>query len=156
MDCRRGSFNIADAMGGGGVFPLEGLGGFGVSVDVAAELAGQVSGGGEDATSDDVALQFGKPQFDLVEPRRIGGGEVELHVGMGVEKGSHAFSLMSREIVENDMNLLLRFTQGNNLAQEGDEVLTGVPQSGFAVDLASGGPVCEMRTPSLSRLWFIA
>ncbi len=121
-------------MGGVGVFPAEGLGGFGVRVDVAAELARQVSGGGEDATSDDVALQFGKPQLDLVEPRGIGGGKVEPHVGVSLEKRSHSIGLVSRKIIENDVNLLPRLAESNDLGEKVDEVLAGVPQGSLAVD----------------------
>jgi hypothetical protein len=44
---------------------------------VAAELAGQIGDGGEDAAGDDFALDFGEPQFDLIEPGGVGGSEVE-------------------------------------------------------------------------------
>ena len=54
----------------------------GVGIDVAAQLPGQIGGGGEDAARDDVALHLGEPQLDLIQPRRIGGREVETDVGM--------------------------------------------------------------------------
>jgi hypothetical protein len=42
-----------------------------------AELASQVGDGSEDATRDDVAFDLGEPEFDLVEPGGVGGGEVK-------------------------------------------------------------------------------
>ena len=41
------------------------------------ELSVQIGDGGEDATGDDVALDPGEPQFDLVEPGRISRREVQ-------------------------------------------------------------------------------
>ena len=41
------------------------------------ELSVQIGDGGEDAKSDDVALDPGEPQFDLVEPGRVSRREVQ-------------------------------------------------------------------------------
>jgi len=41
------------------------------------ELSVQIGDGGEDAKSDDVALDLGEPQFDLVEPGRVSRREVQ-------------------------------------------------------------------------------
>ena len=45
--------------------------------DVPHELSAQIGDGGEDATGDDVALDPGEPQFDLVEPGRVSRREVQ-------------------------------------------------------------------------------
>ena len=50
--------------------------------DVATNLAREVRDGREDAAGEEVAFDLRKPEFDLVEPRGIGRGEVEMHVGM--------------------------------------------------------------------------
>ena len=54
---------------------------FGSSLDVLAdvphELSAQIGDGGEDATSDDVPLDPGEPQFDLIEPGRVSRREVQ-------------------------------------------------------------------------------
>jgi hypothetical protein len=42
-----------------------------VSVDVPALLAGDVSDGREDTTGNDFTLDFGEPEFDLIQPRGI-------------------------------------------------------------------------------------
>jgi hypothetical protein len=34
---------------------------------------------------EDIALDLGEPEFDMVQPRRIGGGKVELHTWVGRE-----------------------------------------------------------------------
>ena len=41
------------------------------------ELSVQIGDGGEDAKSDDVALDLGEPQFDLVEPGRVSRRKVQ-------------------------------------------------------------------------------
>ncbi len=40
--------------------------------DVLYELPAQISGGGEEAPGDHVALDLGEPELDLVEPRAVG------------------------------------------------------------------------------------
>src|SRR5258707_2165681 len=54
--------------------PAEGSGGFVVLLDVADQLSGQVSCRSEDPASDDIALDFGKPDLDLIKPAGIGRG----------------------------------------------------------------------------------
>jgi hypothetical protein len=50
--------------------------------DVAHELAGQVRNRGEDAAGNDIALDLGKPVFDLVEPGGVGRSVVKMHFGV--------------------------------------------------------------------------
>jgi len=45
--------------------------------DVPHERSAQIADGGEDATGDNVALDPGEPQFDLVEPGRVSRREVQ-------------------------------------------------------------------------------
>lgn len=52
---------------------------------------------------------------------------------------STVLSLMGREVVENDVNFLLRSVLGDDLAQEGHEFLTGVTSCGFAMDPSRAG-----------------
>jgi hypothetical protein len=47
------------------ITPVEGGCGFVVLLDVTKELSRQVSFGSEDSSSNDSALNFGKPDFDL-------------------------------------------------------------------------------------------
>ncbi len=122
-----------------GVLPLDRLGMGGIGVDVAAKFAGQVRDGAEDATSDDITLDLGEPEFDLVEPGRVGGGEVEMNPRILLEKLANGWSFVGREVVENDVDLLARPTQANHFLQEIDELPAGVAGGGFAVHSSAGG-----------------
>ena len=78
--------------------------------DVPHELSAQIGDGGEDATGDDVALDPGEPQFDLVEPGRVSRREVQPDTikrrAMGkmravqVAQGGGALELVEREMPE--------------------------------------------------------
>jgi hypothetical protein len=50
------------------VFPLHDLRGFIVLTDAAHQFFGEVPDRGEDAAGDDITLDLGEPQFDLIEP----------------------------------------------------------------------------------------
>jgi hypothetical protein len=58
---------------------------------------------------------------------------------MVLEELADRLRFVGREIVEDDVNLLPRRAQGDDLLQEGNELPTGVTGSGFAVDTTSGG-----------------
>ena len=76
--------------------------------DVPHELSAQIGDGGEDATGDDVPLDPGEPQFDLVEPGRVSRREVQPDTikrrAMGrmravqVAQGGGALELVEREM----------------------------------------------------------
>jgi hypothetical protein len=80
------------------VFPADGFGIFVVEADVAQELSGEVVDGGEDAPGDDVAFDFGEDQFHLIEPRGIGGCEVEMDVGMFCEESADGLVLCAERL----------------------------------------------------------
>jgi hypothetical protein len=50
---------------------------FGILAEVPHEHSAQIGDRGEDAAGDDVALDPGEPQFDLVEPGRVSRREVQ-------------------------------------------------------------------------------
>jgi hypothetical protein len=60
-----------DSALGVAIDPFERLGLGVVVADVAHDLAFKVGLGGEDPSGDQVALDLGEPDFDLVEPRGI-------------------------------------------------------------------------------------
>ena len=51
-----------------------------VEADVTHDFAFEICHGSEDAAVDYIPLQFAEPTLDLIEPRRIGGREVEQHI----------------------------------------------------------------------------
>jgi hypothetical protein len=57
--------------------------------DVAYELAGQALDRGEDTADDDIALDPGEPVFDLIEPRGVGRGVVEMDFAVSREELLH-------------------------------------------------------------------
>src|SRR5881394_1851089 len=94
-----------------GVFPLDRAGMGRVGIDVAAKFASQVGDGSENATGNDLTFDLSEPDLDLVQPGRIGRGEVKLHARMLCEELSNRLRFMSGEVVENDMNLLAAGTR---------------------------------------------
>ncbi len=61
----------------------------------------------EDFSGEDVALNLGDPEFDLVQAGVIGRREVQLHSRMVAEKSLHLFGLVRREIIEDHIDGLL-------------------------------------------------
>ena len=68
------------------VAPLYGFGSLVVVADVPHQLSPQVGNRGEDAAGDDVTLDLGEPQFDLVEPGRVSRRKVQVDVGVAIQK----------------------------------------------------------------------
>ena len=61
------------------VLPFHGSRRFVVLTDVTHEFSLQVGNAGEHTTGDDVALDLAEPQLNLVQPRRVGRGEVQVN-----------------------------------------------------------------------------
>src|SRR6516165_6096456 len=97
-------------MENGSAWPRTRFGSLDVLADVPHELSAQIGDGGEDATGDDVVLDLGEPQFDLVEPGRVSRREVQPDTikrrAMGkmravqVVQGGGALELVEREMPE--------------------------------------------------------
>ena len=68
------------------ISPVEGCRGFVVLLDVTKELSREIRFGSEDSSSNDSALNFRKPDFDLVEPTGIGRRIMEPNCWIGVEE----------------------------------------------------------------------
>jgi len=74
-------------------------------------------GGGEDASGDEVPLDLGEPQFDLVEPGDL-------------------LRLLRRQVIGDHVDLFGRGLVDHDVCQEGDELRRSVPRRGFAYHLA--------------------
>jgi len=68
------------------IFPLNRPGTGRIGINIATQLASQIGHRGEDAAGDDLSLDSGEPQFDLIQPRGICGREVEAHMGILFQK----------------------------------------------------------------------
>jgi hypothetical protein len=66
--------------------PAEGCCGFVILLDVTNELSGEVACGSEDSPSNGIALNFGKPDLDLIEPARIGRSIMDPNGWVGLEE----------------------------------------------------------------------
>ena len=75
--------------------------------DVSHELASEIGGRGKDPARDHVSFDLGEPEFDLIEPRRVGRCEVKRHPGVLFEKLLDPLRLVSLEVVSDDMDLLV-------------------------------------------------
>ena len=116
--------------------PTEGCGGFVVLLDVTDQLSGEVVGRGEDSPSDDIALDFGKPDLDLIEPTRIGRGVMDSYGWIGLEELENILGFMCAQVVGDDVNLSALRLAGDDLAQKVDKLGAGMPSSSLSHDVA--------------------
>ena len=65
-----------DSLGRRRVSPFDRSGSLVVVPDVTKDFSAEIVDGGKDASGDNLPLDLGEPDFDLVKPRRIGGGKV--------------------------------------------------------------------------------
>src|SRR6266478_7235153 len=114
------------------VSPLHSLWGLVVLADVAYEFLAQVGDRGKDAASANVTLDLAEPQFDLVEPGRVGRGEVQMDIGVALQEVADLVGLVRREVVCDHVNLLAARLIDDNVRQEGDELGRSVPRRGLA------------------------
>ena len=128
---------LTDPTVGVSIGPLEGFGSLIVALDMAGNFASEVGSGSEDAASDQIALNFGEPDFDLIEPGRVSWGIMELNIRMKGEELRHSLGLVRRKVVGDDMDLLSAGCVATTSAK-GDELGTGVVQGRFAHDLPAG------------------
>src|SRR3984893_18210346 len=107
--------------------------------DVTHELAGEVDPGGQDPAGDDLAFDAAEPEFDLIEPRRIGRSKMQVQLGMSGQELCDPLGLMGREVVGDDVDLATPGLQRNNLAQESHKLFSGMVGRGLTQDLAAFG-----------------
>ena len=70
------------------IAPADGFGRLVVVPNVATNLSREVSDGRKDTAGEQLAFDFRKPELDLVQPGRVGRGEMERHVRMIEQKTS--------------------------------------------------------------------
>ena len=117
-------------------FPAEGCGGFVVLLDVTDQLSGEVGCRSEDSPSDDIALDFGKPDLDLIEPTGIGGGVMDPYLWIGLEKSENILGFMCAQVIGDDVNLSAVGLAGEDLAEKVDKLGAGMPSGGLSHDVA--------------------
>jgi hypothetical protein len=128
-----------DSIGWVRVSPSKGSGSLIVGFDVAHELAAQVGNGFEDSAGNNVALDFGEPVFDLVEPGTISGGVMQRHVWMVGKEAIHEFGFVGGEVVYDEVDFLAGGLCDDDFLEKADELLAGVAAGSASDDLAASG-----------------
>jgi len=111
--------------------------------DVSSDLPREISDRGKDASREQVPLDLGEPQFDLIQPRRIGRREVQPDIGVRDQERAHGLRLMRREVIDDHVDLAARGLSGDDLAEELDERRAGVARHGLREHFT--GPRVEGR-----------
>src|SRR5258708_30953946 len=115
--------------------PTEGCGGLVVLLDVTDQLSGEVGGRSEDSPSDDIALNFGKPDLDLIEPTGIGRGVMDPYGWIGLEELEDILGFICAQVIGDDVNLSALRLTGANLAQKVGKLAAGRPRRGLSHDV---------------------
>src|SRR5690349_11300876 len=110
-----------------------------VMTDVPTNLACEIGDRGEDAPGEQIPFDLGEPEFDLIEPRRVGRCEMQTYVGVRDQEGPHRLRLVRREIVENHMNLAPPRLTGDDVSEELDKGRARVSRHGLREYLAGPG-----------------
>jgi hypothetical protein len=122
-----------------------------VGADVAHDFAVEIFDRTEDAAGDEVALDFGKPDFDLVEPGGVGGRVMNPHFGMTSQKITGCLGLMRAQVITDDMHRLLLGLACDEIFQKRDELCTGVTGASLANDLAAGVMERRVQGPKVAK-----
>ncbi len=127
---------MEDGIGGGR--PQEGPGPGVVVVGEAKDPLLELGDGGEGAAADDFLGDDVEPDFDLVEPGGISGGEVEMVAGPGREPAPDAGVLVGAVVVDNEVDIEVRGHVGVNVLEKAQELLVAVARLALGQDLAGG------------------
>src|SRR5260221_10441225 len=109
---------------------------FVVVTNVAHELARKILYGSEDTSRNNVALNLGKPNFDLVEPAGVGRGVVDSKSRVGLEEFTNSVGLVRTQVISNDVDLATWRLACHNLCKAIDELYAGVACTGFSQHLS--------------------
>lgn len=118
------------------VLPFEWASRFRVSTDVAHEFSREIFDRGKDSASDDLTLQSGEPNLNLIEPGRNGRCEMKLHTGLLFQELSDLAGFVRGQVVQDDVDFLVWVTTGDHLFEKTDELRTGMSLSGLALHLS--------------------
>ena len=118
------------------VGPPKRLGILVVPLDVATDFPSQVRNRGENATRGQVTFDLGKPELDLIEPRRVRRREMRVCAGMGREKRLDTLRFVGGEIVDDQMDLSAPRLRLHDVLEERDECVAGCVAAPSADDFA--------------------
>ena len=97
------------------------------------DFSSEIVEGGKNAAGDELSLDRGEPDFDLVKPRRIGWRKMDPHIAMTIDKLPDPGGAMGRKIICNNVDLLA-------LGKAGHDLFRGKPPTPHWCDEARFGP----------------
>ena len=103
------------------LLPLEGLGCRVVGGDEGVDGVAQLPGRGEAGPLQGASAEDAEPNLDLIQPAGVGGGVVEVHVGM-TGPPPVALGLVGVEVVQDHVNGLLRRILADQFVHEVEEL----------------------------------
>src|ERR1700751_6231028 len=86
----------------------------------------------ENAASDYITLDFGKPDLNLVEPGGVGWCVMDANITISPQEFPDLGGTMSREIIGDDMNFLCRGLASNDLLEKSHELRAGMAGGGVS------------------------
>src|SRR5260221_993323 len=107
-----------------------------VVADVAHQLVCEILYGGKDTSRNNVALDLGKPNLDLIEPAGIGRGVMDPNGRVSLKEFKNFLSFVCTQVIGNHVDLATCWLTNHDLCKEVDELGTGVPCAGFSQHLA--------------------
>ena len=107
----------------GGLDPSERCAAVVVGVDVREDGGAQLRNAGVRSALERFLRQQPKEPLHQIEPRGVGGREMKMDAGMAQQPPLHRWRAVSREIVEDDVDVERGLDGRFDLAQKGDEVL---------------------------------
>ena len=116
-----------------GLGPSEGRGVLVVAIGEGINVLAQLLDGGEGGAVQRLSFENRKPDFDLVQPRGIRRGEVEMDI-LVTPQPTIDLRLMGAEIVEDDVN------GGVASRKAGDNLVHELKEFRHAVDASCGPP----------------
>src|SRR6202166_5253597 len=108
-------------------------------MDLTHDFAVQIFNRSKDAAGNEIALDFREPDFDLIEPRRIGRRVMNAYFCMTNQKIADRLGFMRAQVIADDVNDSFWSLTGDEIFQKGDELCTGVAGGGVADELAAPG-----------------
>jgi hypothetical protein len=121
------------------VSPFDGSSSLVVVPDVTKDFSSEIVDGGKDASGDDLSLNFGEPDFDLVKPGRVGGCKMNADLRMIGQKVVDEFGFMGREIISDDVDLASDGLGRHYTVKKIDKLGAGMALSGLAKDFSTSG-----------------
>ena len=121
------------------VSPFDGSSSLVVVPNVTKDFSSEIVDGGKDASGDNLPLNLGEPDFDLVKPGRVSGGKMKVDFGILGQKLLDEFGFMGREIISDNVDLASEGLGGHDLGKKVDELGAGMALSGLAKDFSASG-----------------